>query len=242
MTCSERLASTCLPCSAMAHVEGALALRQRLEDVGAGVRGARHAGDLAEGQDRARGAIVEQAALADDVAEGGQALLQQSHGGPAGAGPDVQRRDVDPHGLGHELWRRRRGEVGGLDLDAAGRRGLEGDERVARLAGRRHQQVDVDRAQLVAVAVEAHRRRLARDPRLHDEAHPPRLSRQRDAVGRVAAHPLGRQRQQRPRCRRGGARRGHEKEEQEQTAPFAHGAEMYLGSQTASSWRALRPG
>ena len=69
----------------MAHLEGALAGQQRLEQTGVGDGRARHAGHLAEGQHRARGALVEEAALPDDVALGRQALLEQAHGGAARA-------------------------------------------------------------------------------------------------------------------------------------------------------------
>ena len=223
----------------VAHLEGALAGQQRLEQPGVGDRRARHAGHLAEGDHGTGGALVEETALADDVALRRQALLEQAHRGAARARRGLQRGDVDPHRLGHELDRRRRGQVRGLDLDRPGLRRAEGDHGHARLAGGRHRQVDVDHAQLVAVAIEAHGRRLALDPRLHDDPHAPRLAREREVA---VAHPLGGERQQRPRRRGGGARRGHEQDDEGQTAPdvpgeggaarHVHGAEMYLCRQS----------
>ena len=195
----------------VAHLERALAGQQRLEQARVGDVRAGHAGHLAEGQHRAGGALVEEAALADDVALGRQALLEQAHGGAARARARPQRGDVDPYRLGHELDRRGGGQVRGLDLDRPGLGGAEGDHGHARLPGGRHRQVDVDHAQLVAVAIEAHRRGLALDPGLHDDPHAPRLAGEREVA---VAHALGRERQQRPRRRGGGARHGHEQDDE----------------------------
>ena len=241
MTWRERSASTCLPWSGWRTLKVPLPASSRLEHAGVGDRRARHAGDLAEGEHGARGALVEEAALPDDVALGRQALLEQAHGGPARARARARSAATSTRtGVGHELRRGRRRQVRGAHLDGPGRRRPERHQRHARLAGRRHRQVDVDHAQLVAVAIEAHGRRLALDPRLHDDAHAPRLAGQ----GEVAAgHALGRERQQRPRRRGGGARRGHERTRTARARPrrtcMARKC-TYAGSRTVGRWRVSR--
>ena len=153
-----------------ADLERAPAARERAHDVDGGVRRARHAGHLAEGEHGAGGTPVVGAGLAGDIAQAREAALQRADRGAPAAREHAAWQDVDGRRARSEAAELRRRVVRGADAERARRERRVGEREDAGPVRAGAQRTRL-RAALAPALVEADDHRLAGDEGRRRPAH-----------------------------------------------------------------------